>query len=108
MPVIIRKVWENFLNFVVPHGKSLNGQMKLVQNDVDESTIPKMVALHKYVNVRSHISDSSFDIERIKKDIETLFEVMMEVDSKHYNRIMQKIKNMKEEENTGKLRYSMY
>ncbi len=85
IPNIARKVWETFLMFSVPNGKSSYNKMEELKDDgFDEQ---KMDAIYKFTNDQSHITGSGFDpalVPGAKKVVNEIFEMMSRISPRHF------------------------
>lgn len=90
VPNIARKVWDTFLMFSVPNGKSTYEKMdELKEAGHDEQ---KLDAIYKFTNDQSHITGSGFDpalVPETKKVVEELFEMMKAISPDHFRIIDQ-------------------
>ena len=85
VPNIARKVWDTFLMFRVPNGKSSYRKMEeLKREGYDEE---KLDAIYKFTNQQSHITGAGFDpalVPETKKVVSELFEMMEASAPSHY------------------------
>jgi wobble nucleotide-excising tRNase len=90
IPNIARKVWDTFLMFSIPNGKSPYKKMdELKAAGRDEQ---KLDAIYKFTNDQSHITGSGFDpalVPETKKVVKELFEMMEEISPDHFKIINQ-------------------
>ncbi len=85
VPNIARKVWDTFLMFSVPNGKSPYKKMEELKAAGRDAQ--KLDAIYKFTNDQSHITGSGFNpalVPETKKVIKELFEIMAEVAPDHF------------------------
>jgi wobble nucleotide-excising tRNase len=85
IPNVARKVWDTFLMFSVPNGKSSYKKMdELKEAGYDEQ---KLDAIYKFTNDQSHITGSGFDpalVPETKKVVKEIFEMMEAISPAHF------------------------
>jgi wobble nucleotide-excising tRNase len=90
VPNIARKVWDTFLMFSVPNGKSSYKKMdELKTSGFDKQ---KLDAVYKFTNDQSHITGSGFDpslVPETQKVVKELFEMMEAIAPSHFKIIDQ-------------------
>ncbi len=90
VPNIARKVWDTFLMFSVPNGKSSYKKMdELKAFGFDKQ---KLDAVYKFTNDQSHITGSGFDpalVPETQKVVKELFEMMEAIAPSHFKIIDQ-------------------
>lgn len=90
VPNIARKVWDTFLMFSVPNGKSSYKKMdELKESGFDKQ---KLDAVYKFTNDQSHITGSGFDpslVPETQKVVKELFEMMEAIAPTHFKIIDQ-------------------
>jgi len=85
IPNIARKVWDTFLMFSVPNGKSSYNKMEELKKDGHDEQ--KLDAIYKFTNDHSHITGSGFDpvlVPETKKVVNELFEMMSTISPSHF------------------------
>ena len=85
VPNIARKVWDTFLMFRVPNGKTVYNKMEELKADGYNNE--KLDSIYKFTNVQSHITGSGFDpalVPGAKTVIKELFEIMEEASPEHF------------------------
>ena len=94
IPNIARKVWDTFLMFSVPNGKSSYKKMdELKEAGFDQQ---KLDAIYKFTNDQSHITGSGFDptlVPEAKKVVNELFEMMEKISPEHFRIIVRATSN---------------
>src|SRR3990167_6887716 len=90
VPNIARKVWDTFLMFSVPNGKS--SYKKMDELKVSGFDKQKLDAVYKFTNDQSHITGSGFDpslVPETQKVVKELFEMMEAIAPSHFKIINQ-------------------
>lgn len=85
IPNIARKVWDTFLMFSVPDGRSNYDKMDHLKKEGSDSQ--KLDAIYKFTNDQSHVTGSGFDpalVPETKKVVNELFEVMEQISPNHF------------------------
>ena len=85
VPNIARKVWDTFLMFSVPNGKSPYKKMDELKEAGHD--VQKLDAIYKFTNDQSHITGSGFDpalVPETKKVVKELFEMMETISPTHF------------------------
>lgn len=85
VPNIARKVWESFLMFRVPNGRSPYSKMEVLKKDGYSSQ--KLDAIYKFTNDQSHITGAGFDpalVPETKKVIGEILEMMETIAPEHF------------------------
>ena len=85
VPNIARKVWDTFLMFRVPNGKTPYKKMEELKDaGFDEQ---KLDAIYKFTNDQSHITGAGFNpalVPEVKKVVKEMFEMMAAVAPEHF------------------------
>lgn len=88
IPNVARKVWDTFLMFSVPNGKSNYKKMdELKEAGHDEQ---KLDAIYKFTNDQSHITGAGFNpalVPETKKVVKELLEMMDAIAPQHFKAI---------------------
>ena len=85
VPNIARKVWDTFLMFRVPNGKTFYKKIEeLKEAGFDDQ---KLDAIYKFTNDQSHITGAGFNpalVPETKKVVKELFDMMAEISPEHF------------------------
>ena len=93
VPNIARKVWDTFLMFRVPNGKSPYAKMEYLKKQNHDAQ--KLDAIYKFTNQQSHSTGASFDpalVPETQKVIANLLEMIDTLDEEHF-RIIDEVTN---------------
>lgn len=85
VPNVARKVWDSFLLYRVPNGRSPYSQMEELKKEGIDPI--KLDAIYKFTNSQSHITGGGFDpalVPETKKVLDELFELMERIAPDHF------------------------